>query len=382
MDIRRGLRALFAVVLVGGAFALAACGDDNNNSSDSGGGSGSADVAAANATLAPYTGKPSPFPVEDPLTKKPGSNETFEYLQCVTPICGLFSDVLPPATKELGVKLGITKAGASADQLQGAMDTIISKNPAAIILPAVEPDTINTKLKEASDKDIPMVSNGIMNHEKYGIDAAMFNTATAQIAGRVLASWVVKNKGDKANVVFYTTPELSFGPVIEDSFKAEMNKICPDCKLRQVDVPVSTIGNSAPSKVVSDLQANPDTNLAVFSTEEAAVGLASAMKTAGLSDKVTVTGFAPNPAVLQDIKNGSIASGLGLDLAVMLWTQVDAAARLATGQPVTALEKKGIPPLQMLETADVKDLDVSKGWSGYPDFPKRFSDIWNGAQAQ
>lgn len=386
MDTKRALRALCAVALVGGSLALAACGsdsdDNNSSSSSSGSGSASADVAAAKATLAPYTGKPSPFPVEKPLTKKPGADASFDYLQCVTPICGLFATILPPATKTLGVKLATTKAGASADQLQAAMDTIIANNPEAVILPAVEPDTINTKLKELSDKKIPIISNGIMNHEKYGINAAMFNTETASLAGQILASWVVKNKGDKANVVFYTTPELSFGPVMEKSFTDEMKKLCPDCKVRQVDVPVATIGNSAPARVVSDLQANPDTNIAVFSTQEAAVGLASAMKTAGLSDKVVVTGFGPNPAVLADIKAGNLASGLGLDLAVMLWTQVDAAARLATGQPVTPLEEKGIPPMQMLEPADLKGVPVDKGWSGYPDFPARFAKLWGGAQAQ
>lgn len=384
MNTSRCLSALCAVALIAGSFALVACGSDDNDksSSSSGGGSASVDTAAAKQTLAPYTGKASPFPVEEPLTKKPGPDSTFAYLQCVTPICGLLVGILQPATKTLGVKFTPTKAGASADGEGAAMDTIISTKPAAVLVPAIEPAPISTQLKKLAGSNVPVSSVGIMNAGKFSIPANMFGNQTSVESGKILASWVVVHKGSKANAVFYTVPELSFAKIQENAFKTEMSKLCPDCKVRVIDIPIASLGNTAPSKAVSDLQAHPDTNVAVYSTMDATIGLSSQLKTAGLTDKVAVTGFAPGPATLAEIQAGKLASGLGLDFAVQSWTQVDSAARLATGEPVTPLEKAGATPMQMLDAAALKGVPVKQGWTGYPDFPARFGKLWAGAKAQ
>ena len=369
--------ALLASALAAGAFA--GCGSSSSDSSGTGDKPAAAakvDTAGAKAILAPYTGKPSAFPVDEPLKKKP-TGKTADYLQCVTPICGLFSTILPGAAAGLGMKLEVVKAGASADSLQGAMNTIISKSPDAVLFPAVEPDTINVQLKELKSKGIPTISNGIMNHQKYGITAAMFNTQTAQTAGKLMAAKAGEDKGADANIVLYTTPELSFGPIIKSTFAPQITKLCSACKVRYVDLPVATIGNQAPSRVVSDLQANPKTNIAIFTTMEAAGGLPAALKTAGLTP--LVSGFGPNPGNIQDIKAGKLHAAVGLDLGVMLWTMMDAAARLTTGQELTAGEKKGIPPIQVVEAADITT-DPAKGYSAYPDFPARFAKLWGGAK--
>src|SRR4051812_11587333 len=193
--------ALVASVLV------AACGGSSGGSGSSSNSSSdaSADVAGAKAALATYTGHPTAFPVDQPLKQKMAANATFDYLQCVTPICGLFAQVLPPAAKTMGVKLRVVKAGASADSVQGAMNTIVGNKPTGVVLPAVEPDIINNQLRTLQGDKIPVVSNGIMNHQKYGIDSAMFNTETATRAGTVIADWIVARKGAKANVAFELT---------------------------------------------------------------------------------------------------------------------------------------------------------------------------------
>src|SRR3954467_14622816 len=94
------------------AILVAACGGSGGGSgSSSSSGNASADGAGAKAALAAYTGHPTAFPVDQPLKQKMAANATFDYLQCVTPICGLFAQVLPPAAKTMGVKLRVVKAG-------------------------------------------------------------------------------------------------------------------------------------------------------------------------------------------------------------------------------------------------------------------------------
>jgi ribose transport system substrate-binding protein len=380
MSYRRIRAGALVSVLAIVSLTLAACGSSDSKSSTGASTSSSvsssgADAAAASALLAPYTGKASAFPVDAPLTKKPPAGTTLGFLQCSTPICGLLSQIYSGAAKALGVKLQVTKAGASAADLQSAVDSIAAQKPSAVILTPIEPSVVTAQLKKLDDAKIPTLANGLMEFEQYGIDATMFNKSTAETAGKVLAAYAVKDKGDGANVVFYTTPELSFGPVIKASFGAQMKQLCASCKVRNVDIGVATIGNAAPSRVVSDLQANPDTNVAVFSTEEAAVGLPAAMRTAGLQGKVDVIGYGPNPANLQDIKSGGLKAALGLDLPVMAWSTVDEAARLLTGQDLTAQEQQGTPPLQILEKGDIV-FDPAQGFTGYPDFPARFAKLW------
>ena len=72
-----------------------------------------------------------------------------------------------------------------------------------------------------------------------------------------------------------------------------MDELCPDCKVRTTDIPITSIGTKAPSDIVSDLQRNPQTNVAVFPTLAAALGLPAALKTAGID--VDVVEAAPLP---------------------------------------------------------------------------------------
>lgn len=379
--LRRGL--LLAAMLA--AFVtLAACGDDSD--SDSGSDSDSsadsttgADTAAAAEAVAPYTGEPTAFPVDEPLEKRPPAGTTIAYLQCATPFCAVFSQQLAPAAKEMGVELKVVKAGASAGDLQGAMDSIISLRPDAVIVPAVE-DQIGTQLQELEEMGIPTAAGGVMDGEKHGIDIAFQDADVADEVGRALAGWAVQTKGDDTDVVFYTTPELSFSAVVKQGFEAEMESLCPDCPVRSADVPVAEIGNKAPARVVSDLQAHPDTNVAVFGSSEAAAGLPAQLQVAGLLDKVAVSGYGASPSNLQDIQAGKMAGSMAIDTTVMMWSMIDGLSRLITDQPITEGEEAGVAPMQLVEQQDLEGEEVEAGFVAYPDVAERFAELWSGGQ--
>ena len=331
-------------------------------------------MAAAQKILAPYTGQPSPFGVDTPLARRP-SGATFGYLQCATPVCAQNGQLLTAASKVLGVNLKIAKANASATGLQSAMDSLIESKVDAVLIPAVEPSAIKAELATLKKDGIPTVANGVMDYEKYGITAANFNNNTVKIAGRLLAALVVSQHQGSSRPVFYRVPELSFASVEQSSFVATMKELCPKCQVRTKDISVSAIGSTAPGEIVSDLQAHPEDNVAVFSSMEMATGLPSAMKVASLH--VDTDGFAPNPGNLQDIKNGDLTAAIGLDIPVDMWSMVDAAARLMTHQSLTQSESEGLPPMQVLGQKDIT-FDPTNGWTGYPDFAERFAKIWSG----
>ncbi len=387
---RQRIRTAGLVALISLSPLVAACSSSSASKSGStaskatgsaaktGGGISASAIAEAKSDLAPYTGHPSPFPVDVPLKTKPPAGTKLAFLQCPTPICALFAQLAQGAAKTLGVPLTVTKAGASAQSLQEAMSSIIAQNPSAVLVPASDPVQFRPAMQTLLSKKIPVVSQGVVDTAQFpGIKGVILGAAAAGLAGKLLADWVVLRNGTKPSV-FYNTPELTFSTLIQNGYEKQVQKLCPSCKVRVVKLPLATIGNTAPASVTSDLQAHPETKTAVFGTEEAADGVPPALKVAGI--KVDAIGFAPDPEVLGYIKAGEITAGLGYDTLTSTWVQVDEAARLLTGEPLTAAEKtdeKNV--MQILEQKDIT-FDPTHGYTGYPDTPKRFAKLWSAAR--
>ncbi|MHC6220640.1 hypothetical protein [Arthrobacter sp. MMS24-S77] len=176
--------------------------------------------------------------------------------------------------------------------------------------------------------------------------------------------------------VFYSIPELGFSAPMAAAYQDEMKAVCPGCQVRVVKIPLASIGNTAPATVVSDLKANPETRTAIFASEEAATGLPAALKVAGLD--VAINGYAPSPTILGYIQSGDVTAGLAVDTLVAGFLNADVAARLVTGQKLTATETAGLTSMQMVTKNDLAGVDVSKGFAAYPDAVQRFGQLWNG----
>jgi ribose transport system substrate-binding protein len=274
----------------------------------------------------------------------------------------------------LGYKLKIVKAGPAANEVQTAMSSIVSLKPDATLLPASDPNQFLNQVKQLEDSKVPVSVNGVVDPRKYGFDNAFINNATDQLAGKLMADWSVANTGG-GEVVFYGVQELSFTPIMQKGFDDEMAKVCPSCKVRHVSIPIASIGKDAPSRVVSDLQSHPNTKVVVFGNAETGTGLPAALKAANIKPKII--GFGPPPAILGYIKQGQWDAGIGVDAPTMLWSQVDALARFIAGQPQTAGEARGLPPIQILTAKD--NFDPNKLWTGYPDFAQQFAKLWGAA---
>jgi ribose transport system substrate-binding protein len=396
--IGRPFRVLIFVALVAlCAAALAACGGGGSSSSsssesseassggtettssESGSEGGGADVAAAKKAVAEFTGKPSPFPVTEPLKEPLPPDTKIVYMQCGSPICQLQWPLVEEAGKALGVETSRIKAGSQASEVANAFDTAVAEEPDAVLDPAIEPSLFRTQLEQLQEAGVTVVTSGVVDPAEYGVETADFFRPSVEKTGKLLAAKAVAEKGDEANIVYYEVPELSFIPVQKEAFEAEMENLCPECSVRYVDIPLSTVGNTAPNRMVSDMQQNPETNFAVFSTNEMAEGLPAAMKTAGIENVLTY-GFGSTPANLQDIKEGGLTGALEIDLPVDVWTYVDEAARGILGQEESEAEKTGEPPVPDFQFLEQKDITFNPehGWTGYPEYQEKFEELWSG----
>jgi ribose transport system substrate-binding protein len=366
---RSSFKPLIALLLVLAALAAAACGDDEDGASAS---AGRADVSAAKAAVAPFTGKPSEFPVTQPLKEVP-EGAKFVFVDCGTPICALFWQLIQPAGQTMGVEISRVRAGQSADTVSAAFDTIVSQKPDGVVVSSINPQLWQNQLEKLQEAEIPVVTTGIANAADYGIESPQAAQPEQDRDGALLADYVVANFGGDAEIALYKVPELTLTAAFAESFNAEIEKICPGCSVRTTNVAVATIGNTAPNQVVSDLQANPDTTVAAFAVDEVQAGLPAALKAAGLD--VPTVGYAPGPTNLQYVKDGQEQATLALDLPVLMWTLVDQVAREIAGQKLSGNQVKGLGVVQFLGQEDIT-FDASKGWTGYPDFAERFAKLW------
>lgn len=366
------------------SIALAACGSSSSSTSEpestaattesekSSGGQEEANIAAAKKAIQPYIGQPSPFPVTEPLKKRP-KGELVSSVFCGTPYCALIQEFAKEAGETLGVDVSNIKSGASASAVSSAFDTAVAQNPAAVITGGNDIELWQNQLKTLQAEETPVVTVSEMKAEEYGLNPSVNGPAEFDRDGKLMADYVVAEFGTESDVVFYGVPELPFTPVLEGAFNEELATKCPTCKVRSVEVPVETIGNTAPTRVVSDLQQHPETNVAVFGTDEVQIGLPAALKAAGI--EIKTLGYGATPTNLQYLEEGKETAVLSNDPLMLGWTAIDEAARLMTGQEPSGPEAEGLNVIQFLRPEDIT-FDPSKGWTGYPDYKERFEKLW------
>lgn len=365
---RIGLVCLLALLV---ALGLTACGGGDSSTSSSTEGGGGGGQADAKATIEPYVGHPSPFPVTEDLKELPPKGSTFAFVSPGVPYSELIAELTKQAVEAMGMKFELVKAGLAANTVSSAFDTVVAKKPAAVIVSALEPALYAKQLKELQAAEIPVVGSG-MAGEKYGIDVLYGNKGN-ELYGKLEAAYVAAEWGPKANLVFYEIPEYSFTEANVAGFKKELEASCPECSVRFTPVPAASIGNTAPSTIVSDLQANPETEVAVFAAGELEAGLPAALSSAGI--KIKTLAGAPGPANLQAVKEGKEAAVLATDTPVVAWTLADMAARRLAGQELTGAEAEGIGDVQFLTKPDIT-FDTEKGWTGYPNYAQTFEKLW------
>ncbi|MGH2936999.1 MAG: hypothetical protein ACRDPE_02640 [Solirubrobacterales bacterium] len=333
------------------------------------------EVEVAKKVIAPYQGQPPAFPVEEKLKELPKAGTTIAYPEVATPIGTLQGEFLDNAAKAMGVTVKRVKAGPAATTSQTGMETIVGLRPAGVVNPALSLELYGRQIEQLQEEGAAISTVGISGaeNEKYGIEAALSSTPQNEKTGELLANYVIAEMSDEANVVFYEVPQLPFSAEIGGKFVSELKAKCPKCSVRTADIALESFGTTAPNAVVSDLQSNPETTVAVFTTDEIEIGLPAALHAAGI--EIETLGYAPTPQNLQYLKEGKETAGLAYDINLGIWSLLDMTAREIVGQKLTGPESEGYTATQFLTQKDIT-FNPEYGWSAYPDFEKRFKEIW------
>lgn len=324
--------------------------------------------------IAPLLGKPSAFPVTEPLKSPVPAGKRIAYIDNGNALVSLVYKLMVPAATQLGVELYAVRAGTSASGVQSAFSTVVQQRPAAVINTAIDPALWNNQRQELVAAGIPVISLGTVA----GADSGLVQpngAAAFEKQGRLQAAWLVANSEKPVHAVLYEHRELAYGSAVKSGFESELKELCPGCTSRIVQIPITEVGNKAPERIVSDLRANPDTDSIVLQSSAAATGLPAKLKVAGLT-KVKIVGANPVPTNLQYLKDKQSTVELGADLSTLAWTAIDTAARLIIGQKPQQNVTDGEALVQQFLRPEDITFDPSRGFTAYPDVAARFKALW------
>jgi ribose transport system substrate-binding protein len=376
---RRGqlvvLASLAMAVLVAACGAGSTTGSGSQSPTTAGDPGRGVNVAAAEALIAPYVGHPSAFPTDQPLRQLPPAGSKVAFIDAGTVTAALQWGLLVQAAKAMGVTPVRVLAGSTASTVSAALDSVVSSKPAGVVIVGLDPEEYAPQLRELRADGIPVVASAIEDGGKYDLPGPVsYGPSDVALSGRLMAAWAIaRTAGKVRQFVLYNVPELSFSPVEIDAARTELDQLCSTCTARVVDIPAAQIGNGASNTIVSDLQGHPGTGFAILATDELADGLPQALNTAGLH--LQTVGPAPGPQNLEQIKQGSEAGALGVDLEEQMWALLDQWARDRSHQPLDGAEAQGQLVMQFLTQKDIT-FNPADGWAGYPDLPQRFAKLW------
>ncbi len=207
-------------------------------------------------------------------------------------------------------------------------------------------------------------------------DASMFGNEGVQ-----LAEWTLHDSGNKAHIAYVNIPDYPILNAGYSAVKATVAKYYPTaCSVDQIALNVSDLAaGKAPSTIVAYLQSHPDTNYLDFSFADLLAGVQPALKAAGFTGKVKVTGQALGnaPLVIAGLKDGSIAAWVAQPNYYQAWLQMDAAARLAVGAKLTQERSAALLPTWVVDRA-VSAAPLAKlgGWDGPANYEAKFKALW------
>jgi ribose transport system substrate-binding protein len=359
----------------------AGCGSGSDDAAASGGSGGAeVDVAAAQATIDPLTKPATEFPITEPLQALPAPGTTVVFLDNGTPVAGRTYEDMSKAAEVLGIELGRVQTGQSPQEINAAMNSVVESKPAAVIDVAIDPALFAPQVKALQDQGIPFVAQSIVNAEDFGLDDAQtaFGKAGSKANGKVLASALLaETNGEATDIVYYNVPELPFAAMEQEGAKEQVAEQCPDCRFRVVDISITEVGSTAPRTVVSDLQANPDTQGFIASVDELQIGLPAAMEVAGID--VPGMGLGGTPVNLQQIADGQELGALTADYSMLAWATMDRVAReLAKQDYDQSFWSEASPATAQVVTKDNVPSDFDAGYVAFPDYQERFTTLWTG----
>ncbi|HHW00886.1 MAG TPA: sugar ABC transporter substrate-binding protein [Clostridiaceae bacterium] len=208
---------------------------------------------------------------------------------------------------EEGVTLITTDVKMDASLQISALENLIAQKVDTIIVDPVDAQAISSKIKEAMDKGIKIVSLSGKT-DAYDSYLTIDHKKVGYVEGQMAAKWINEKLGGKAEVGILN---YRLGSVLinrEDGMREALEAECPGAQI----VAVGQADNPTDGMKVTEnfLQAHPNIKVILCVNDAGALGAVEAVKASGkASDDFAVFGADSAPEALAKIKEGSVLRG-------------------------------------------------------------------------
>jgi ribose transport system substrate-binding protein len=372
--------ATFALLITAGV--LAGCGSSSSSTganaaaasdSHAAGASASPELARAEANLRPWLTPPKTIAVTQPL-KRRITGALLDYLECSAGPCQLLAAGLRHAASDMGARLKVVPAGATPESFQAAAQQAIRDQPAAIVMPSLDPSLLKAQLAAMKANHILRVGWATASDPPGAFDLYFLSPASTETIGKALGDYAIVHTNGNAHVLYVNQSAFSGVATEGLGLKAALAADCKKCTYTTIDTLPQDVGTKIPTEVVSTLQANPSINWVDFGYGAMTLGVPQALSGAGLNGKVAITTASLQKNNYLDLKTSAESAGDDLNDEFFAYYAIDSIARALTGQSVPNLQDN---PFAYIITA--KDVTFNPNTGVYdpiPGFQQQFRTLW------
>ena len=340
-DPRRHRRVAGAVLTAALGVVIAACstsaGTGTAGSSASAGstaaasGSTSAGVQAAVAELKVAETRPASIGL--PAFSKPiPAGKTVSFVHCGVAVCDTVAAAIKNAAAVLGWKVDVIPTNGTPASVKAAWDSVVRLHPDVAFGSGFDRALFASEASQLAAMHVPVMNWTTTDTAGQGLVFVHGGPSEVPVVGEQMAAWVVADTQGKADTLYVNLPTYVILQPVMEGFVSYYKQWCPGCKLSTMSVPLTSIGTTAPSLIVSYLRAHPDINRIAVGYDGIDVGLPAALAAAGLSGKVKFIGEAPTATNLAYVQAGAEAATVSQGVYEIWAMYLDAAARALTGQ--------------------------------------------------
>lgn len=375
----RSSRRWLVLSTLAASLLLAAC-----SSSSGGSSSGSPTSTTTGGTVkaqivpSPPSSPPTTIQITQPLPKAPPKGKSVIFLQCQLSACERYDAGVQAAAAALGWSSKI-EVFNNAEPGAG-LETAIAQHPDYIAITGIPPAAVKPQLAAAAAAHIPVISCADPDPAtpgEYTVQCGGTLEADASDIGR----WIINDSGSKANVVAVTIPQFPVLTTETNWFETNFKSLCPGCTYDQLAVSVNDVASGAvPQKIVGYLQAHPNVDYVFLTFDDLELGLPQALRTAGLSSKVKITGAAGDKSIMQTIGSTNAAWTIAPDVYDG-WVMLDAMARLSEGDALSHSYLQEVFPYPDWVASSVVSVSKYLGatdydWYGPAGYQSQFEKLW------
>ena len=370
----RGVLAAIAALLL---LVLSACGGSGSGSdASSSAKTDEAAVVAAQKRLEPFL-----IPVEDtkievdtPLTKRPPTGKKVYVIRYNNPAAALYDQGMKDAGKALGWDVTINPVDATDPQaIPNSMIRAVSQKVDYIVVTSSSIQAAGQGMEAAKKAGIPVFFGAGVDEPQGQANGLYGNTLRTGTNAAVLAllDHMIVESGGTGTALFVNAPDYPLLTPIDDSAKKHIAENCPKCSVDLLGIAAADLGGDIASNIVAKIRQNPDIKYVIPVSSILAIGLAPALKAAGLNDVQAYISGAVE-ANVKEIRNGTYPAGDLYPENDYPWLLFDQIARVSVG--MDPLQKQHESTNLLIWTTKTVP-DNQNSWDP-PNYQDEYKKLW------